>query len=198
VALASVTSGLRRLLLARGEEPPERGLRAMVPVNIRPAGDQLSLGNQITSLFVHLPVAEPEAEQRYRLTRGEAEGLKSGTQAIGGETLLKLTAAAPPVLHSWLARSLFASRLFNVTVTNVPGPPVPLYAMGAKLREIYPLVPIAADHAVGIAVMSYNGKIVFGVNADRDTVPDMDELVDGIRKSLAELRRLARKNKAAA
>jgi diacylglycerol O-acyltransferase / wax synthase len=198
VVLASVTGGLRRLLLARGEEPPVQGLRAMVPVNIRPAGDQLSLGNQITSLFVHLPVAEPEAEQRYRLTRGEAEGLKSGTQAIGGETLLKLTAAAPPVLHSWLARSLFASRLFNVTVTNVPGPPVPLYAMGAKLREIYPLVPIAADHAVGIAVMSYNGKIVFGVNADRDTVPDMDELVDGIRKSLAELRRLARKNKAAA
>jgi len=198
VALASVTGGLRRLLLARGEEPPERGLRAMVPMNIRPAGDQLSLGNQITSLFVHLPVAEPEPEHRYRLSMAEAEGLKSGTQAIGGETLLQVAGVAPPVLHSFLARSLFASRLFNVTVTNVPGPQIPLYAMGAKLREIYPLVPIAAEHAIGIAVMSYNGHIVFGVNADRDTVPDVDELVDGIRESFAELRRLARKAGAAA
>jgi len=170
----------------------------MVPMNIRPAGDQLSLGNQITSLFVHLPVAEPEPEHRYRLSMAEAEGLKSGTQAIGGETLLQVAGVAPPVLHSFLARSLFASRLFNVTVTNVPGPQIPLYAMGAKLREIYPLVPIAAEHAIGIAVMSYNGHIVFGVNADRDTVPDVDELVDGIRESFAELRRLARKAGAAA
>src|SRR5689334_3218950 len=198
VALASVTGGLRRVLLARGEEPPERGLRAMVPVNIRRAGDQLSLGNQTTSLFVHLPVAEPEPQHRYRLTMAEAEGLKSGTQAVGGETLLQVAGAAPPVLHSLLAQSLFASRLFNVTVTNVPGPQIPLYAMGAKLREIYPLVPIAAEHAIGIAVMSYNGRLVFGVNADRDTVPDLDELVDGIRESLAELRRLARKAAAAA
>jgi diacylglycerol O-acyltransferase / wax synthase len=198
VVLASVTGGLRRLLLTRGEEPPERGLRAMVPVNIRPAGDQMSLGNQITSLFVHLPVAEPEPEQRYRLAMAEAEGLKSGTQAIGGATLLQFTGAAPPVLHSMLARSLFASRLFNVTVTNVPGPQIPLYALGAKLREIYPLVPIAAEHAIGVAAISYNGGIYFGVNADRDTVPDMDELVEGIRESFGELRRLARKATSAA
>jgi diacylglycerol O-acyltransferase / wax synthase len=191
VVLASVTGGLRRLLLERGEQPPDRGLRAMVPVNIRGAGERLALGNRITSLFVHLPVVEPEAAQRYRLTLGEAETLKSGNQAVGGEVLLGITAAAPPVLHGMLARSLFASRLFNVTVTNVPGPPIPLYALGAKLREIHPLVPIAAEHALGIAVISYDGQLVFGVNADRDTVPDVAVLADGIRDSLAELQQLA-------
>ena len=191
VVLASVTGGLRRLLLERGEEPPAKGLRAMVPVNIRGTGGQLALGNKITSLFVHLPVVEPEAAHRYELTRGEAESLKSGNQAVGGETLLDITGVAPPVVHGMLARSLFASRLFNVTVTNVPGPQIPLYALGAKLREIHPLVPIAAEHALGIAVISYDGQLVFGVNADRDTVPDVAVLVEGIRESLTELQQLA-------
>ena len=190
VVLASVTGGLRRLLLERGEEPPDKGLRAMVPVNIRGAGERLALGNRITSLFVHLPVVEPEAAHRYRLTLGEAETLKSGNQAVGGQTLLGITGVAPPVLHGMLARSLFASRLFNVTVTNVPGPQIPLYAL-VKLREIHPLVPIAAEHALGIAVVSYDGQLVFGVNADRDTVPDVAVLADGIRDSLAELQQLA-------
>lgn len=191
VVLASVTGGLRRLLLERGEKPPTKGLRAMVPVNIRGDDQQLALGNKITSLFVHLPVVEPEAAHRYQLTRGEAEGLKGGNQAVGGETLLDITGLAPPVVHGMLARSLFASRLFNVTVTNVPGPQIPLYALGAKLREIYPLVPIAAEHALGIAVISYDGQLVFGVNADRDTVPDVAVLVDGIQESLDELQELA-------
>ena len=96
------------------------------------------------------------------------------------------------MLHSVLAKSLFASRLFNVTVTNVPGPQQPLYAFGARLESIYPLVPLAADHAVGIAVVSYDGRVFFGLNADRRTVPDLSNLRDGIDESLAELRKLAR------
>jgi diacylglycerol O-acyltransferase len=192
VALAAVTGGLRRVLLERGEEPPAQGLRAMVPVNIRAASEHLTLGNKITSLFVHLPVAEPDPLHRYRLTRGEAESLKSGTQGVGGETLLQLTSLAPPVLHSLLARSLFASRLFNVTVTNVPGPQQPLYAFGSELQEVFPLVPIAAEHAVGVAVISYNGNVVFGLNLDRDTVPDADVLVESMEATLDELRTLAR------
>ena len=184
VALAAVSGGLRRVLLARGEEPPLQGLRAMVPVNIRDAGDHLSLGNRITSLFVHLPVAIGDPLGRYNATLEEAESLKRGTQALGGQTLVELAGAAPPVIHSVLARSLFASRLFNVTVTNVPGRQYPLYAFGAQLREVFPLVPIAAEHAVGIAIFSYNGNVVFGVNADRDTMPDVDVLVEGIEDTL--------------
>jgi WS/DGAT/MGAT family acyltransferase len=191
VALAAVSGGLRRLLIERGEEPPRQGLRAMVPVNIRQAGEKLALGNRITSLFVHLPVAVGDPFARYRATLEEAESLKHGTQALGGETLLEITASAPPMVHAVLARSLFASRLFNVTVTNVPGPQLPLYAFGARLREVFPLVPIAAEHALGIAIVSYDGNVVFGINADRDTLPDVEVLAEGIEDSLDTMLALA-------
>lgn len=191
VVLAIATGGLRRMLLERGEEPPGRGLRAMVPVNVRTAADQLELGNKITSLFVHLPVAEPDPLRRYRLATADAESLKSGTQAIGGSTLVDLASLAPPALHSFVARSLFASRLFNVTITNVPGPQQPLYAFGARLEEVYPLVPLAAEHAVGIAVVSYAGRVFVGLHGDERAAADLEVLRDGIAESLAELLALA-------
>ncbi|HEX6389501.1 MAG TPA: wax ester/triacylglycerol synthase family O-acyltransferase [Solirubrobacteraceae bacterium] len=189
VVLAAVTGGLRCLLECRDEALPRRGLRAMVPVNVREPGQQL--GNHISSLFVDLPVAEPDPARRYAATLHEAESLKSGSQAIGGRTLVELAGLAPPVLHAVLARSLFASRLFNVTITNVPGPQQPLYAFGAPLLEVMPLVPLAAEHAVGVAAISYNGRLTFGVIADHETVRDIDALAAGIRWSLDELAVLA-------
>ncbi len=191
VVLAVAAGGLRDLLEGRGESPPDQGLRAMVPMNIRAAGEHLELGNRITSLFVHLPVAEPDQLMRYQRQVEEAEGLKAGRQALGSKTLIDITALAPPAIHSFLARSLFATRLFNVTITNVPGQPNPLYAFGARLREVWPLVPIAASHAVGIAVISYDGDLFFCINADRDTVPDLSVLRDGMVSSLRDLRERA-------
>jgi diacylglycerol O-acyltransferase len=187
VVLALVTAGLRRLLLARGEEPPAAGLRAMVPVDVRAAGDHLALGNQVSSLFVRLPVARDEALDRYEAVRDEAETLKEGRQATAGRTLVELAGLAPPVLHSVIARSLFASRLFNVTVTNVPGPQVPLYAMGARLRNIIPLVPLAAEHALAVAALSYDGDLCLCVNADPESVPDVNEVLCGIADELETL-----------
>lgn len=187
--LAAATGGLRALLIERGESLPEQGLRAMVPVNIRPAADRLALGNRITTLFVHLPVAVAEPIERYRSQLEEAEGLKSSDQGIGSRALIDLTAMAPPVIHSFLARSLFATRLFNVTITNVPGPQMPLYAMGSEVVGIWPLVPLAAEHAIGLAVLSYNGTVYFCINADHDSVPDLSVLRDAIEaevESLAE------------
>ena len=191
VVLAAAAGGFRRLLSDRGEVIPEPGLRAMVPMNIRTAADHLSMGNRISSLFVHLPVAAADAAERYRLQVEEAETLKAGTQSEGSSVLLNLGNHMPPVLHSFVARSLFATRLFNVTITNVPGPQLPLYYFGSKVREIWPLVPIAASHAIGLAVFSYDGKLFFCINADRDTVPDLEVLNVGIAKSLAELGELA-------
>ena len=191
VVLAAAAGGLRRMLTERGEVIPEPGLRAMVPMNIRTAADHLSMGNRISSLFIHLPVATADPAERYRLQVEEAETLKAGTQHEGSSVLLNLGNHMPPVLHSFVARSLFATRLFNVTVTNVPGPQTPLYYFGSKVEEIWPLVPIAASHAIGLAVFSYNGKLFFCVNADRDTVPDLDVLNVGIAESLAELGELA-------
>lgn len=189
--LAATTGGLRELLLARGEEPPGRGLRAMVPVSIRPAADRLALGNRITSLFVHLPVAVEDPALRYRSQLEEAEGLKASDQGIGSRGLIDLAALAPPVLHSFLARSLFASRLFNVTITNVPGPQTPLYAIGSEVIEIWPIVPLAADHAIGLAVISYNGSVFFCLNTDRDSLPDLAVLRDAIAAEIESLAELA-------
>ena len=191
VVLAVTAGGIRRLFEHRGESPPRAGVRAMVPVNIRSAAERLALGNRITSLFVHLPVAEPDPLRRYELQIDEAEGLKAGTQALGSREIIDLAAHAPPVIHTFLARSLFATRLFNVTITNVPGPQMPLYALGSRMRAVWPLVPLAADHALGVAVFSYDGRVFFCLNAARDSVPDLDVVADGIAESIAELVKLA-------
>jgi diacylglycerol O-acyltransferase len=191
VVLAATAGGLRALLDGRGEAPPPQGLRAMVPVNIRMAGERLALGNRITSLFVHLPVAESTAEGRYTRQMAEAESLKSGSQGVGSSAMIDLAGHAPPVLHSFLARGLFASRLFNITVTNVPGPQEPRYAFGSRLLAVWPIVPLAASHAVGLAVFSYDGSMYFCLNADRDSMPDLELLAGGISASLDELHDLA-------
>ncbi len=191
VALAAMAGSLRRLLEHRGEAPPAAGLRAMVPVNIRTAAEQLSLGNKITSLFVHLPVAEPDGLRRYRLQVEEAERLKAGDQAVGSREIIDLAAHAPPVLHTFLARSLFATRLFNVTITNVPGPQVPLYAFGSRMTAVWPLVPLAAQHALGVAIFSYDGRVFFCFNVASDAVPDLEVAAAGLADSIAELLELA-------
>ncbi|HZO59930.1 MAG TPA: wax ester/triacylglycerol synthase family O-acyltransferase [Solirubrobacterales bacterium] len=191
VALAAVTGGLRRMLQARGEALPPNGLRAMVPMNVRDASEKLALGNKVSSLFVHLPVAGATAADRYRAVKAEAEHQKSGTQAMGTSAIISLAGLAPPALHAGIARTLYATRLFNVTVTNVPGPQMTLYALGARLREILPLVPLAAEHAVGVAIFSYDGGVVFGINAATDAVPDLDVLRDGLAAEIQALRDLA-------
>lgn len=191
VVLAATAGGLRRLFDHRGEPPPRAGVRAMVPVNLRTAAERLALGNQITSLFVHLPVAESDPVRRYEHQVEEAEALKAGTQALGSRQIIDLAAHAPPLIHTFLARSLFATRLFNVTITNVPGPQMPLYAFGSRMSTAWPLVPLAAEHALGVAVFSYDGSACFCINAARDSVPDLDILADGIAASIEELVELA-------
>ncbi len=191
VALAATAGGLRRLFERRGEQIDADVLRVMVPVSVRRASEQLALGNRVSSLFVDLPIAEPDTLLRYRKTAAAAEELKGGEQVAGAETLVGLAGAAPPLVHGAVARLSFTPRLFNLTITNVRGVQSTLYALGAPLRRIVPLVPIFAGHAVGVAVVSYDGGVAFGINADRAEVPDIDVLRDGIEDSLAELRDLA-------
>jgi len=193
VVLSVTTSGLRALLQSRGETLPAGGLRAMVPMNVRAASEHLALGNRISSLFLELPVAQADPVRRYRETVARAQSLKSdGEQAAGATAVIEITGLAPPVIHATIARALYASRLFNVTITNVPGPQQTLYAFGAPLREIHPLVPLAAEHAAGVAAASYDGTVFFGVVADRDTVPDLEVLVSALGASVKELLSAAR------
>ena len=185
--LAACTTGLRRLFLERGEQPPRRGLRAMVPMNVRQSSERLMLGNRVSSLFVELPVGTEDPQERHRRIVAATARLKSSGAATGAEAMLDLAALAPPVIHAALARSLYATRLFNVTITNVPGPQIPLYAFGAQLREVHPIVPLAAAHSIGIAIFSYNETVTFGVITDRESTPDIDALARGIEEGIEEL-----------
>ena len=191
VVLATCAGALRRLLLSRGEKPPPEGLRAEVPVSVREASELLALGNRVSSLFVELPVSARTPLSRYRKTMAAAERLKAGRRRAGADTLVDIASLAPPVLHAALARLSFTSRMFNLTITNVPGAQQPLYAFGAPVQRVVPLVPLFSEHTVGIAAVSYDGKLTFGICADRVTVPDIDELEKGVEESLAELVELA-------
>jgi len=191
VALAACAAGLRRLLIGRDEQLPVRGLRAMVPMNLRDASGKLALGNRVTSLFVDLPVAERDPATRLQRIAALTKRLKQSGAGAGAAALMDLATFVPPIaVHAALARTEFAKRLFNVTITNVPGPRKPLYAFGAQLRELYPVVPLAAEHAVGIAIFSYNGAITIGINADCPSTPDLEILKQGIEAGLDELRAL--------
>lgn len=185
VVLAATAGGLRRLFEARGEDVDH--VRAMVPVSVRAASESMALGNRVSSLFVDLVVAEPDPLLRYRKIAAAARELKEGSAVSGPEGVVRLAGLTPPLVQSIVARLMFTPRLFNVTITNVPGPPVTLYHQGAPLRRVVPLVPIFSGHAVGVAVMSYDGTMTFGLNADHDTVADLEHMRAGIEESLAEL-----------
>ena len=191
VVLCAATGALRELLLNRGEDPPRQGLRAMVPVNIRREGDRGELGNKVSSLFVELPVAEADPLRRYELVRATAQERKAGGQALAAGAVTGLTELAPPVLHAGLARAMSAKRLFNVTITNIPGSPDRVYAFGAPMVDLVPIVPLAAEHTIAIAAVSYAGGMTFGLYADRSAMPDLDVLRDGLATSLRELAALA-------
>ncbi len=197
IVLCAATGALRELLNDRSEELPRRGLRAQVPVNIRRAEHDGELGNKVSTLFIELPVAEPDPLRRYELVQVAAEKRKASGQALGAVAVLGLTELAPPVLHASLARLLYAKRLFNVTITNVPGSPRRLYAFGAPALDLVPIVPLAAEHALGITAVSYAGQLTFGLCADRAAVPDLHILKDGILNSLRELAALAHATAAA-
>ena len=198
VVLTVAASGLRALLQSRGEPLPAGGLRAMVPINVRAASEHLALGNRVSSLYVELPVAQADPVLRYHETVARSKSLKSeGQQAAGTTAVIELAGLAPPVIHATFARAIYATRLFNVTITNVPGPQQTLYALGAPMREVYPLVPLAAEHAIGVAAASYDGSVFFGVVADRDTVPDLDVLLSAMSISVEELLAVARADRVA-
>lgn len=189
VVLTATAGGLRRFFEQRGESVDH--VRAMVPVSIRRAGESLALGNKVSSLFVDLAVAEPDPLLRYRKISAAARALKSGNAVAGADAMVKLAGMTPPLIQSVVARLSFTPRLFNLTITNVPASPVTLYALGAPMRRAIPLVPIFSGHALGVAVVSYAGQMTFGLNADHNSVPDLEVMRAGIEETLGDLGTLA-------
>lgn len=189
VVLAATAGALRTWLLTRGESvTPKTTVRAMVPVSVR-APDDAGYGNRVSSYFVDLPVGEPDPVVRLQQVSHAMRGHKEAGQAVGAGALVALSGFAPPTIHAASARlvSSLSRRLFNTVVTNVPGPQFPLYAAGAVMIDAYPVVPLAKNQAVSIGLTSYNGGVYYGLNADRDAMPDVDVLAGCIEESLGEL-----------
>ena len=190
VVLATVAGAIRAWLLTRGEPvTPATTVRAMVPVSVRPAGTDGDGGNKVSSYFVDLPIGEPNPVVRLHQVSYAMKAHKESNQSMGAEAIVAMAGFAPPTLHQLGARlgSSMTRRLFNVVVTNVPGPQYPLYAAGAQMLSVYPVVPLAKGQAVCVGLTSYNGGVFYGLNADRDAMPDIDVLAQCIEESLAEL-----------
>jgi WS/DGAT/MGAT family acyltransferase len=194
VVLATVAGALRAWLMTRGEVvTATTSIRAMVPVSVRGEGGSGSgaaePGNRISSYFVDLPVGEGNPVLRLAQVSMAMRSHKESGQSVGAEALMQLSGFAPPTLHSLGARAAsgFTRRLFNLVATNVPGPQFPLYAAGARMLEMYPVVPLAKGQAVSVGVTSYDGGVYYGLNADRDAMPDVDVLAGLMEESLAEL-----------
>ncbi|NMM35148.1 MAG: wax ester/triacylglycerol synthase family O-acyltransferase [Phycicoccus sp.] len=190
VVLATVSGALRSWLLTRGEAVHNATtVRAMVPVSVYDTDDATRLGNRVTACFVDLPVGEPSASMRLHQIAFAMRQQMEGGQAVGAESLAGLAGFASPTLHSLGARlgMAMSRRLFNVVITNVPGPQQPLYAGDALMLSTYPVMPLARWQAVSIGLTSYDGGVYFGLNGDRTTMPDLDVLGQCLVDSLAEL-----------
>jgi diacylglycerol O-acyltransferase / wax synthase len=187
VMLAAVAGGLGRWLRAHGHPTDGLVLRAMIPVSVRADAERGALGNRVAAVWAELPVGVEDPVERLALVRGEMEHLKESHQAVGARLLTELTGFAPPTVMAQAARLQARQRYFNLVVTNVPGPQIPLYVLGRRMRAIYPMVPLAQNLALGIAIMSYDGAISFGLNADYDALPDLERLATQLGEALDEL-----------
>jgi WS/DGAT/MGAT family acyltransferase len=186
VVLTVVAGALRGLLLRRGSDPGTE-LKAMVPVSMRTTGQQGELGNRVSAVYAALPVGLAEPLERYAAVHAAMGDLKGSSQAVGAEALTQLAGFAAPGLLDQAARLQSLQRLFNLTVTNVPGPQFPLYMLGRRLRGFYPQVPLTLNTALGIAIMSYDGRIDFGLLGDYDAMPDLDDLATDLHDAIDEL-----------
>ncbi|MCA1825908.1 MAG: wax ester/triacylglycerol synthase family O-acyltransferase [Myxococcales bacterium] len=187
VILATVAGGLRTWLTDRGS-PPAADLRALVPVSVRTEDQRGTFGNQVSAVFCPLPVTEANPIERLRKVRESMKGLKENGHAIGAHALSRLGDFAPPTLVARAARLQAVTRMFNVVVTNVPGPQFPLFLLGKRMQWCFPLVPLAAQQAIGIALLSYDGRIGVGLIGDADAARDLAAFAGALRGALNELK----------
>ncbi|HEX7301193.1 MAG TPA: wax ester/triacylglycerol synthase family O-acyltransferase [Solirubrobacteraceae bacterium] len=191
VVLASVALALGRFLRRRGEDTDELVLRAMVPVSVRAETERDAVGNRIAAVWAPLPVGIEEPAAVLAEISEAMRSLKESGQAVGARSLTSLADFASPTIMSQAARLQSRQRFFNLVVTNVPGPQITLYLLGHRLRAFYPVVPLARQQALGVAVMSYDGRLGFGLLADYDAVPDLEALAGDLETAIADLSRAA-------
>ena len=187
VVLATVAGALRRFLELRRVAVDDLAIRANVPVSLRTRDERGTLGNRIALLMMDLPVNEREPLARLECVRENMGRLKNSKQAMGAEVLSAVSEWTSATLLSLAVRVSVRGRPYNLVVTNVPGPQVPLYLLGAEMETCYPVVNLLPNQALGVALFSYAGKLFWGIVADWDLVPDLHEFVLAIDESFAQL-----------
>jgi diacylglycerol O-acyltransferase / wax synthase len=196
VVLTVVTGALRSFLIARGVRTEGVEMRALVPVSVRTVGERHEMGNRIAAMRGPLPVYIADPLQRLRFVRHAMDGLKESKQALGAEVIAGAQNFAPPTILAQASRLNFSTRLFNLIVTNVPGPQFPLYVLGRRMERVYPVAFLPEHHALAVAIMSYAGEMNFGLLGDLDALPDIESIGESIAEELAALVELARERQA--
>ncbi len=191
VVLAVVTGALRSFLIARGRRTEGLELRALVPVSVRTVGERHEGGNRIVVMRGPLPVYIADPLERLRFVKHAMDGLKESKQALGAEVIAGAQNFAPPTILAQASRLNFSTRLFNLIVTNVPGPQFPLYVLGRRMERVFPVAFLPENHALAVAIMSYAGEMNFGLLGDFDALADIEQIGDSIAEELATLVELA-------
>ncbi len=191
VVLTIVTGALRSFLIARGVRTEGLELRALVPVSVRTQGERHQFGNRIAAMRGPLPVYIADPLQRLRFIRQAMDGLKESKQALGAEVIAGAQNFAPPTILAQASRLNFSTRLFNLIVTNVPGPQFPLYVLGRKMERVYPVAFLPQNHALAVAIMSYDGQMNFGLLGDLDALGDIESIGESIANELHTLVEIA-------
>jgi diacylglycerol O-acyltransferase / wax synthase len=192
VVLAVVTGALRTFLIDRGVRTEGLEMRALVPVSVRTVGERHEGGNRIVVMRGPLPVYIADPLQRLSFVRHAMDGLKESKQALGAEVIAGAQNFAPPTILAQASRLNFSTRLFNLIVTNVPGPQFPLYVLGRRMERVFPVAFLPENHALAVAIMSYAGEMNFGLLGDFDALPDIESIGESIKVELATLVDLAR------
>jgi diacylglycerol O-acyltransferase len=187
VILAAVSGALGRHLRSSGTSTRDLELRAMVPISVRSDEEHGALGNRVSAMMAPLPVWCDDPVERLRTVTARMGDLKSSRQAVGASLLTEASDFAPPTIAAQAARLQSRQRFFNLVVTNVPGPQFPLYLLGRELQDVFPMVPLAKNQAVCFGIMSYNGRVNFGITADYDAMPDLEALARETREAIDEL-----------
>ena len=192
VVLTVVSGALAGWLRSRGIRTEGLEMRALVPVSVRTADERGTLGNRLSAMRGPLPVYIRDPVARLRFVKQAMDGLKESKQAVGAATLAAVNNLAPPTILAQASRLNFSTRLFNLIVTNIPGPQLPLYVLGRELQDLLPIAFLPEHHALAIAIMSYNGRIEYGLLGDYDALPDIELIAEGIDAALQELLTAAR------
>ncbi|HSO99374.1 MAG TPA: wax ester/triacylglycerol synthase family O-acyltransferase [Solirubrobacteraceae bacterium] len=187
VVLTVVAGALAKWLRSRGIRTEGLELRALVPVSVRTDDQRGTLGNQLTAMRGPLPVYINDPVARLQYVRRAMDGLKESKQAVGAATLAAVNNLAPPTVLAQASRLNFSTRLFNLLVTNIPGPQLPLYVLGRRLQDLFPVAFLPENHALAVAIISYNGSLDFGLLGDYDGLPDIEVIAAGIEQAIEEL-----------